>query len=187
MKYSDLRDFIRQLERENELKKIVVSVSPNLESDGNLKSRPSAQRTGLAVHESGRFFHTGADQSFRQCPAYCQSRRRRNGSGFKTHRPVSGVAERTGTAGTTVGCVRYGSDAEILSEHETEALQRGVLSGDRTGRGCRRSGVFADSAMLAGRCRSADHLGNGRHARTMKDKIWASTASKSLDETRCCR
>ena len=31
MKYSDLRDFIRQLERENELKKIVVSVSPDLE------------------------------------------------------------------------------------------------------------------------------------------------------------
>ena len=50
MKYSDLRDFLAQLEKQNELKQVVSSVSPHLEMT-EISDRVLRQRANTTVQQ----------------------------------------------------------------------------------------------------------------------------------------
>ncbi len=177
MKYADLRDFLAQLERRGELKRVGAEVDPRLEMTEICDRVLKAGGPALLFERPKGF--AGADGRPR-IPVL--------GNLFGTPTRVAlGMGEESVAALREVGQparVPQGARAAEgpqgrVAEHAAplhagdadgaEGEEVGAVPGDRLGRRRRRSRAPAGADLLAGRRRAAHHLGPHRHARAAQD------------------
>jgi 4-hydroxy-3-polyprenylbenzoate decarboxylase len=165
MKYRDLRDFIDQLEQRGELKRIRVPVDPYLEvteiCDRTLRAggpallfeRPKGSRIPLL----GNLFGTPKRVALGMGEESVEALREvgRLLAFLKEPDPPKGMKE----------AWRIAADLQEGAGHGAEGAPQSALPGGRAGGRRRGSRPAADPALLARRCRAADHLGPGDHPR----------------------
>ena len=166
MRYHDLRDFIAQLEKQGELKRIAVEVSPHLEMTEICDRVLQARRPGDPVREAH-----GAHAS--RCWAICSARRRRVAMGMgeesvealrEVGKLLAYLKEPDPPAGLKDAWDKLPVLKKVLDmapkERRSAPCQEIVWEGADVD-----LGAAADPDLLAGRCGAADHLGPDGHAR----------------------
>ena len=176
MKYRDLRDFLAQLERRGELKRVARRGRSAARDDRDLRPRAEGGRAGAAVRAAEGAHDSGARQSVRHAAArrarHGVARRDRRRNALREHRQAARVPQ---GAGAAEGLAR------TLAEHAGPAWPRRcshMAPKEVTSAPCQEivwEGADVDLARLPiqtcwpGDAGAAHHLGSHRHARAAQE------------------
>ncbi len=150
---------------------------PAARDDRDLRSRAAAGRARAAVRAAERVCgvgracrHAGPRQPLRHGAARRAGNGRGIGRGAARSRQAARVPEGAGTAEGVEGrLAEHAAGVHAGDADGAEGAFVGPVPGHRLGRRGRRSRAAAGADLLAGRRRSADHLGAHRHARPAQD------------------
>ena len=173
MAYRDLRDFLAQLEQRGELKRVTRRGRSASRDDGAVRPRAEGRGARVAVRATERRLPRAVgrhDSRARKPLRHAATRRAGDGRGQRQlvrepsrSRQAARVPEGAGAAEEPQGCVaEHAARVHEGARHGAEGALERALPAGRLGRCGRGSCAPARADVLAGRCRTVDHLGTAR-------------------------